>query len=187
MDCPECPNRRNFLAKSGLVAVGGLAFGAFARPAEASRSTHIKPRFDSYCGIYCGACTLALNGQKATDAAEIKCLGCKSKKTADHCTKCDIKRCAKEKNVEVCSDCKEYPCDQLKAFHHNGSDYRLVAAHSLETIHEVGVQKWLTQQKTRWTCHKCKAHFGFQDKVCPRCGGKIFTCAEEAAKLKKDA
>ena len=39
-----------------------------------------------------------------------------------------------QKQLQNCSECKQYPCEQLQAFHHNGRDYRLLAANNLEQI-----------------------------------------------------
>lgn len=180
---PRC-RRRDFLAHAGLLTIGGAACCAVPGRAEAAKAARVVGRYDSYCGIYCGSCKAEIESEKATNPAQLKCLGCKSRKVADHCLKCTIKACALQKKVEQCCDCKEYPCEQLKAFHHNGRDYRLVAAQNLETIRKDGVKKWLAAQQTRWTCPKCKGRFGLADKACPNCGGKVNTIADEAATLK---
>lgn len=95
-------------------------------------------RYDSYCGLYCGACdilaaykngletgaapqwselppefanNLPFNAQKA----EIKCYGCKTDTVFAGCSKCFIRKCARKKvGIETCLDCERYPCYRVK-------------------------------------------------------------------------
>jgi len=171
-------NRREFLETSARMACGALALGA-ACPLLGAEKLAASP--DSYCGLYCGACQNLLAGRKETDPEKIKCLGCKSDKTAGWCAKCEIKACAKGKGLESCGECKELACEKLKAFHNNGRDYRLVAEKNCLAIQATGHDQWLKDQKQRWTCPKCKARFSWNDEVCPTCGADVLSVKEEAA------
>jgi hypothetical protein len=94
-------------------------------------------RFDSYCGLYCGACDILSAYKKGLESgtlpqwndlpsefknlpfnarkAEIKCLGCKTDTVFVGCSKCIIRSCAKEKTgIETCMDCNRYPCWRVK-------------------------------------------------------------------------
>lgn len=179
-------NRRVFLSSAAQLAAGCAAMGV-CRPdvIQAAPERKTLARYDSYCGIFCGSCPSCVQSEFATNPAMVKCLGCKSVKTAPHCAKCEIKACAKQKGVEYCSMCKQYPCDQLKAFHNNGRDYRLLAADNLVQIRDQGVDKWLQQQKNRWVCPNCKMRFSFKDAACPRCRKPVYSAAQEAEALKK--
>ena len=48
----------------------------------------------AYCGINCKLCLFYVNK---------RCDGC-------HELKCSIAKCAAEKEIETCSECKEFPC-----------------------------------------------------------------------------
>jgi len=127
-----------------------------------------------------------IQGEQAKTADKVKCLGCKSGRTAGWCSKCKIKQCAKGRGLGFCSQCDEYPCAKLKAFHNCGRDYRLLAAKNLEEIKEKGAQKWLAEQKARWSCPQCRARFSWRDDVCKKCGRELFSCKKEAAALRRN-
>lgn len=86
-------------------------------------------REDSYCGLYCGACEVLvahLNAKERGKAArwedlppflvqnmpeaEAVCHGCKTDTVFAGCRGCPMRNCAREKQVEFCFECEEYPC-----------------------------------------------------------------------------
>jgi len=94
-------------------------------------------RYDSYCGLYCGACDILSaykNGIKTGKSPqwsdmpselsnlpfnarkfEIKCYGCMTDTVFAGCSKCVIRKCAMNKTgIETCLDCTSYPCWRLK-------------------------------------------------------------------------
>ncbi|MGE5423269.1 MAG: DUF3795 domain-containing protein [Ignavibacteriales bacterium] len=98
--------------------------------------------FDSYCGIYCGACSimvsyrtgekdplanffneenvrsfLAMEGHAYPEGEpfEHKCEGCKTNTLFINCRPCQIRACAQEKKVEHCVECRAYPCPLFEA------------------------------------------------------------------------
>lgn len=89
----------------------------------------------SYCGLDCSICeeylaTQAKNKTELTKIAkqwtdskkfEVKispqsvlCDGCKTgKRLSFHCSEsCIIKKCCKEKALESCAECADYPCEK---------------------------------------------------------------------------
>jgi hypothetical protein len=54
------------------------------------------------CGLYCGWCPFYVMGSK-----EFTCKGCWSRE------KCEIRDCAKNKGLELCTFCEEFPCLKL--------------------------------------------------------------------------
>jgi predicted RNA-binding Zn-ribbon protein involved in translation (DUF1610 family) len=176
-------SRRAFLDASGKVAFGMAASRLCAGAEEATKR---QPRYDSYCGLYCGACPNLVQSEAAASPDKVKCLGCKSGTAAGWCAKCNIKQCAAAKGFESCSQCQECPCEQLKAFHNVGRDYRLLAAKNLNDIRGKGQQTWLKEQKARWTCPGCGTRFSWKDEACPKCGKQVYTCKKEAQSLRKD-
>ena len=94
----------------------------------------------AYCGLYCHSCAIFLATREKNDekrnkmrveiARQIKehygtehkpedisdCDGCRTKSGRIFCKDCQIRKCAKEKNIENCAYCAEYACEQLERF-----------------------------------------------------------------------
>ncbi len=76
---------------------------------------------DSYCGIFCGACSVARHGETgrgdaftaclgSVTAKDLACGGCKSDALYAGCRSCRLRECAVARHVEHCVDCADYPC-----------------------------------------------------------------------------
>jgi hypothetical protein len=73
-------------------------------------------RFDSFCGLYCGACeTLIANMENKVNelaknlgrtSEDVTCHGCKTTVNSVYCRKCELKRCAKDRKIEFCCECE---------------------------------------------------------------------------------
>jgi hypothetical protein len=150
----------------------------------------MRPRFDSYCGIYCGACPVMaanLKGnveEKAQEwgmkAKDIVCNGCKARTNAKFCKECVMRLCARDRGVDFCADCEEYPCPSFQTFQRDRYPHHTLIAPNLATICKLGVETWLEQQKKRWSCPKCGTPFTWYEEECQSCGEKLYdACAEE--------
>jgi len=74
------------------------------------------------CGSYCKTC---IQQQKQKYPNETFCLGCKigykAKTRNIERAKCKIKICCfKEKQLQTCADCSNYPCNVLEEFFNKG-------------------------------------------------------------------
>ncbi len=101
---------------------------------------------DSYCGLICKNCTIYLAtreedenkryemraeiaqqieeiyGQKCKPEDVGDCDGCKATTGRLFSTSCKIRECARQKALENCAPCNDYPCGELeKAFASDGS------------------------------------------------------------------
>ena len=138
---------------------------------------------DTYCGIYCGACSIAMYSKTGradefvaclggVPKEELSCGGCKSDNIYAGCKACGLRRCAREKGIEHCIDCADYPCKSYKTRqtvakllpHLHG------AAASLKNIKLDGVDHWLDVQKKRWSCPDCGTPFSWYATACYKCG-----------------
>lgn len=145
--------------------------------------------YDSYCGLYCGACAVLKANEDGTLQEKCKewdiapedahCHGCKSDTPAVYCRTCDIKKCAEEKNVNFCFQCTEYLCPRLTAFKNDEHPHHSVIFKNLETIKNKGVESWLKEQKSRWSCSECGTSYTWYDNVCPQCGSTVYNCIHE--------
>ena len=87
-----------------------------------------------YCGIICSECPVFLATQKDDDekrrmvaemftkqygreykAEDINCKGCTSDSSQifHYCETCEIRKCARERKIENCAYCTDYPCENL--------------------------------------------------------------------------
>lgn len=158
--------------------------------------------YDSYCGIYCGACDIhqacrtghkdyfasfwtepvlrALqktlgNTELTSEALQIRCHGCKSDTVFINCTTCRIRSCAIERKIEHCIDCKEYPCPTHTEMRKiSGLLPHVTNNHpNLETIKKKGVQQWLAEQEKRWKCPDCQTSIAWYSGSCRACGKNL--------------
>jgi hypothetical protein len=113
-----------------------------------------------------------------TDA--LMCYGCKSDTIFIGCSKCLIRKCAKDKmQVETCFQCTRFPCVRYRIFSfirklmqkrlpHIRSAYANQAC-----IQDKGIATWLSEQEEQWKCSKCKTGFSWCTKTCTLCGNDL--------------
>ena len=155
--------------------------------------------YDSYCGIYCGACDIMMScktgnkyklasfwneatvkslhkglGLKYDDNQPFKteCRGCKSDMQFINCRVCKIRECAINRGIEHCIDCDKYPCDQISGMKKN----EIILPHikdnhsNMITIKEFGTNQWLSEQSTKWKCPDCGMDYAWYSSKCFTCG-----------------
>ena len=146
-------------------------------------------RYDSPCGIYCGACGTLHAFREGTleeqaklvdeDPADLQCAGCKTNVTAVYCTGCYFRDCARDKGIEFCFECENYPCDRLVAFRNDKWPHHSSVLKNLETIRRDGVDAWLKEQAKRWSCPDCGECFSWYTSKCRKCGAELYDCRAE--------
>ena len=148
--------------------------------------------YDSYCGMYCGACSIMKAYQTGVKdpfatfwndeaGAELKCHGCKTDKVFEGCadfggcSTCHIRACAREKRVERCLNCSDFPCAILKPT--NESQIMLdklphmsTIAINMQTIHSKGISRFLEEQAAQWKCPDCQTDYTWYATHCSKCG-----------------
>jgi len=91
----------------------------------------------AYCGLHCHECGAFLatrdnDNRKRNEVAklwsdqyhadirpeDINCDGCKSGGSChfQYCGVCEIRLCARKRNIANCAFCDEYPCEKLEEF-----------------------------------------------------------------------
>ncbi len=153
----------------------------------------MKAIYDSYCGLYCGACPVLVANETGTvekravewkmKPEELRCFGCRSDTTAVFCTDCRIRLCAGEKRLGSCLECDEYPCTKLTAFRDDEHPHHSVVIRNLEKIRDKGLEAWLEEQGKRWSCTGCGTRFTWYDKQCGKCGVVLYGCKDEETDL----
>jgi hypothetical protein len=140
---------------------------------------------DSYCGIYCGACEIQyamknktekeIAAQWGANPEEIKCHGCKSEMVFKNCAICGIRKCAREKNVDHCVVCKDFPCAILMSGESlvERLPHLKAIPKNMQTIKEKGGEYWLKEQEQIWKCSECGEPFSWYKQKCTKCGRDI--------------
>ena len=161
--------------------------GSETREGKAKRTMEF--RYDTFCGLYCGACdVLQANKRGSVEAlaqawemepAALRCQGCKSQVNAVYCVDCDVKACARERRVGFCFQCNEYPCDRLVSFRKDDHAHHSIVLQNLDQIRRLGLEPWLVQQRARWSCPQCGTEFAWYDRACSVCACEVSNCEEE--------
>jgi len=112
------------------------------------------------CGLYCGACG-------ATD-----CDGCRSERVDDWVKRCPFRQCAREKKIDSCSSCRDFPCTTLHDFMNDKWPHHWTMQPNLEYIKKNGVENWLLAQQQEWSCKSCAAAIYWYQKQC-HCGQQL--------------
>ncbi len=151
-----------------------------------------KVRYDSYCGLYCGACDVLFHNENGSikglakewgrELEDLLCYGCKTNINSIYCRECAIKKCCNEKQLENCFGCKQFPCKTFISFRNDDCEHHSIVIKNLESLNEVGLDSWLKNQKERWLC-SCGQRFTWYEEVCQNCGTKLFNCVDEGKSL----
>lgn len=128
----------------------------------------------TYCGLYCGLCSSRKRiPEKAQDLKNImaeegydtwgtdipgfknfwefltnlchpetSCAGCRQGGGPPFCS---IRRCSKEKDIDVCPYCEEYPCSKIEEL---GKGYPTLIADG-KRMKQIGIDQWIEEQKKR--------------------------------------
>ena len=167
---------------------------------------------DTYCGIYCGACSIMMAGKtgKSDRLASfwspgrigkflafqnvphdekdlvLECGGCKSDRVFINCRGCAIRKCAIEKRVDHCNDCGEFPCPTYREW----KNIQVMLPHlketdgNLDAIGKSGVSAWLTEQEKKWACPGCGTAFSWYAETCGTCGRDLRGSTYRFSRLK---
>ena len=139
----------------------------------------------TYCGLYCGLCsTLCRTPKQAaalldtmlkdgwdfwgseSDKALIERLrelakipegftGCRGGQCGD--PGCQIRKCAREKKVDICTFCDDYPCERFDGL---AKRYPTLLSDG-KRMEEIGLEAWIEEQKARCKTGACYADFRY--------------------------
>jgi predicted RNA-binding Zn-ribbon protein involved in translation (DUF1610 family) len=155
----------------------------------------INPDFIAPCGLYCGVCAIymahrddtlklkerlvglyqgggagkgTLPNSETLAVEDIRCRGCLSDDRFLHCRQCEIRACTQEKGYTGCHQCAEFPCLHIENFPMTVG--KKVILRAIPYWREVGTEKWIQDEETRY--------------VCPECGNKVFRGAARCNQCK---
>jgi hypothetical protein len=120
------------------------------------------------CGVNCRLCRSYLRDRHP-------CPGCRGgdcHKSKASIT-CAIKNC-KELAIgkyRFCFSCAEFPCTVLLHLDHRyRARYSVSVIENLERIKAVGVEKFITEETTKWSCPECASFLCMHKPLCVNCG-----------------
>ena len=122
------------------------------------------------CGINCEVCKVYLREKN-------KCPGCRGDDAGKPVTRvrCKIKTCEvfKEGEAEFCFECEDSPCQSLERLDKRyRARYHMSPMENLETIQNEGIEKFLENEKVKWTCSECGGTISVHNGHCSSCGKK---------------
>jgi len=128
------------------------------------------------CGIYCGTCRQYILWKKdllEERGYKVGCKGCRirNKNCAFIRRDCPLLR---KRELDYCYECEQFPCPNLlKIDSQYQKRWSVNLVENLKRIKEVGVEKWLQEQKELYTCPECGGEICIHDVECYDCGNKI--------------
>jgi len=127
------------------------------------------------CGMNCGICSsyLALTYDIKQKNIRIPyCSGCRIRNKQCSFIK---KRCDKLLNnkIKYCFECEDFPCKRLQDLDKRYRTYfKMSMIENLQNIKKQGIEKFLRQQKKKWTCQKCGKTICCHNGICFNCDFK---------------
>lgn len=141
------------------------------------------------CGLYCGACLIlraVKNGdtrlldeiaqaqsQSNISASELRCEGCQSDAVTTWCHRCYFRACALARDITHCSQCPDFPCQEITDFNNDGMRHHAEALANIQRQRDIGLDAWLEEQEKRWVCPQCGAAVEWWGKTCFHCGAEL--------------
>ncbi|MBL7161658.1 MAG: DUF3795 domain-containing protein [Anaerolineales bacterium] len=128
--------------------------------------------FVTYCGLYCGLCAARTRIPKRAAALQeamtiggwpdwgadipgfaefwrflegLATGGCPGCRAGGGPPQCQIRNCARQRGLELCSRCPDFPCSRIEAL---GAIYPTLIADN-RRLQTVGLEQWLSEQEER--------------------------------------
>lgn len=125
----------------------------------------MEPVMFAPCGMNCTVCYKHCSHKKP-------CMGCLNSDQGkpEHCRKCRIKDCIKEKGMNYCYECSEYPCRWIKALEKSyKTRYHASLLENSRVVKASGLTFFMQKQKENYTCPVCGGIISIHDSECSEC------------------
>lgn len=121
------------------------------------------------CGMNCMVCYKHCYHKKPCDG----CLK-SDKRKPEHCRRCKIKDCIREKGFSFCYECSDYPCRQIKYLEKSyNTRYNASLMENSAFVKAYGLTAFMRQQKDRYACPVCNGIISIHDAECSECQRKV--------------
>lgn len=122
------------------------------------------------CGMNCMVCYKHCYTKKTKNP----CLGCLANDEMgkpEHCRKCKIKDCVREKGITYCFECSKFPCNFIKNLEKSYNQrYNTSLIENSLFVKNHSLVVFMEKQKQEYTCKECGGVYSIHDKVCTECG-----------------
>ncbi len=152
---------------------------------DVKKMVDVKKELLAPCGLYCGAYRVyiahkddnlkfkqellpAFKAWGAKNVDDIACTGCLSEGILfPFCRTCSIKECIKDKGIEGCRQCDDFPCDIITNWPSSGG--KKVMLRAIPAWRELGTEKWVEEEEKRYQCPECGNQLFRGAKICINC------------------
>ena len=137
--------------------------------------------FRAACGLFCPSCTLYIGTTEdperlerlarvfGMEPKEIICQGCGSGQVGPYCKQCKMVACARDKGIDFCGLCDDYPCPELKEFQ-AAMPHRIELWNDQVRLIEIGFDRWFEEKMDFFSCPDCGTVNSAYDLECRNCG-----------------
>jgi hypothetical protein len=135
-----------------------------------NRSNPISESLIAPCGMNCAICSRYLS--YVHNLKRSQCAGCRPRN--ESCAylfgKCRGINHAARGNAAFCSECDQYPCEQInrmdKRYRRN---YGISMKDNLEYIKKMGIGRFVEDQYNRYRCSRCGGLISIHNRKCFKC------------------
>ena len=132
------------------------------------KSTSIPTKLVTPCGMNCRLC-------RAYNRDKNPCSGYRGddSRNPQYVVRCKIKTCeeAKHGKYKYCNECNKCPCKRLRQLDKRyRSKYGMSMLDNLDEIKQLGIRRFIANQKERWVCPECGRLLCVHKPQCLSCG-----------------
>lgn len=92
----------------------------------------------------------------------------------EHCRKCRIKNCIRDRGGPNCFECSAYPCKLIKNLEKSYNErYQASLIENSKFVRQHGLEMFMVKQKEKYTCPKCGGIISIHDRECSECQEKM--------------
>lgn len=136
------------------------------------------------CGLYCGVCGVLIahrdNNVKFKERLatvygcrleDLACDGCNSGNTPAFCSNCDYRNCVREKGLDGCHQCPDWPCEMVENF--PLAVGKKVIMRAVPAWKALGDEAFAAAEEARYQCPECGYPAFRGAKRCRQCKAEL--------------
>jgi hypothetical protein len=127
----------------------------------------------SVCGLNCAKCDIYEAGHgnekvrneilewfkkernETLKPKQITCEGCRGPLNAHWSSDCKMLLCSKNKEIDYCFQCEDFPCSIVNKFASDGTSHHKRTIENAKKMKEMGLDAWIAEQKRKEQCLFC--------------------------------
>jgi len=80
---------------------------------------------------------------------DLICQGCLGPLDVHWSPDCEMMLCAREKSLEHCFECEDFPCSHVEKFATDGLEHHRRAVENSKRMKEIGLEAWIAEQEAK--------------------------------------